>query len=40
MNFIIKLLKFVESLHYITSHIYHLDIPYMKYEVFENMAKF
>jgi subtilase family serine protease len=30
MNFIIKLLKFVESLHYIISQIYHLGIPYMK----------
>jgi hypothetical protein len=30
MNFITKSLKFVESLYYITSHIYHLDIPYMK----------
>ena len=30
MNFIIKVLKFVESLHYKTSQIYHLGIPYMK----------
>jgi len=30
MNFIIKVLKFVESLHDITFQIYPLDIPYMK----------
>ena len=30
MNFIIKVLKFVESLHYIISQTYHLGIPYMR----------
>jgi len=30
MNFIIKVLKFVERLYYITFQIYHLGIPYMK----------
>jgi hypothetical protein len=30
MNVIIKVLKFVESLLYVTSQIYHLGIQYMK----------
>jgi len=30
MNFVFKVLKFVESLHYIISQIYNFGIPYRK----------